>query len=327
RGDVPVLLGPASLREHLASKLNLALTPRQVNLLMKKFDTEGRGSIDLRDVFGNALLVRRRRTGQKKPDSLSENTFGTRDNPPSCNRTSRSRLTHLETAEDKLATVAAQMFQGSRSSNVLRASYSTRISGIEFRHFLRGFDCGLTAEEEKKLERKFIHVPTGTVSINAFMEDFKKLGRQKVRGIEDIECVSKNPMIMQSVITSTDAISISAGDKPIELQHTVRMPLRDGSYVHIKEKLPSGTGTVEQVYDPLLSHIAVSSDVEPSPQPTARPSRSGEVERREDDEVEETESEGAIESYNQEDEHRTVAFVRGRSLSEGQSRSTSGLSL
>ena len=56
RGGKVELLGPAALRERISSELMLQLTTREITQLIKKFDTEKRGSVDLGKKFLGALF-------------------------------------------------------------------------------------------------------------------------------------------------------------------------------------------------------------------------------------------------------------------------------
>lgn len=191
-------------------------------MLMAKFDLDRRGSINLADLFGNAILISKKRPNGKLSSraSLSTDCLGS-----DLDTTSTKRfISEASGLDEKLAVVAVDILGGvSRHSGVLRTS-ATHISSIEFRHLLKDLDCGLNKSEVKMLERKYMHVPTGSISIVAFLEDFKKLGRKRQQHLQAIGERSEYVSGMQSAIIASEVASLGGGDR-IEFKHVVRMTL------------------------------------------------------------------------------------------------------
>ena len=319
RGGKPILLGPTELRERLCSWLQVKTTPQEVTLLMKKFDTEGRGVVDLRDIFGNALLVSKKRGGGKREDMSRSSWRDTDCGKSSHTVTSRqgnirhSRQATLQRAEEKLATVAAQMLCGSRSAAVLRSHSESRISGIEFRHLLKGLECGLSGEEEKLVERRYMHVPSRKIEMVGFWEDLKRLGHMALRRAGDGAAGGRGGTSMESVITTTDSITSNTGDAPIELQHAVRVTMRDGMSSRILDLCQEESNMTAEIATPAApsDELTLQTDVN-----RTLPDSAGEKTSNDDH----RDSEGVAAGCNQKDEHASVAFSRVRSISDGHYR-------
>jgi hypothetical protein len=248
------LLGPTALRERLASEFQLPLSSREVNLLMGKFDLDRRGSVDLADVFGNAILISKKKSPNGKMSRRDSSSLAAEDSESNIDtRSARSKASLAPAAvlEEKLAVVAADALRGgSRNSSLMRMT-STRISNIEFRHILKELDCGVTKREEKMLERKYKHVPTGNISLTTFLDDFKKLGRKRQQYLDSIEGKGEEMTSMQSRITATEGTSSLGGPDRIEFQHAVRVSRNSKAVVVDTPTMMSPCATVDSE-DPLV---------------------------------------------------------------------------
>lgn len=164
----------------------------------------------------------------RRGPSLDSSLLGTEDvesDSDTRNARPKASLTPAAVLEGKLAAVAADALLGtSQHSSLLRMS-AARISSIEFRHILKEFDCGVTKSEEKMLERKYKHVPTGTISLAIFLEDIQKLGRRRQQYLDSMEGKSEEDVSsMLSKITATEGTSsLQGGSDRIEFQHAVRV--------------------------------------------------------------------------------------------------------
>lgn len=192
---------PTFLRTEIAKLLRICLSPKDLSFLMKRFDTDCVGTVDIIEIFGCAKLIYFQHTqeglmeeSQKKQLEERKNLFAQR----SAFFLSKSEVLNdcLISIQNKINTCALKS-----TKETLRSIKSCRgiLSIKEFKSLLSELGLEFCTREESMLIKKYYQVETDSVNGAEFRFDFEKV----VRGAKRAD----------AFITTPDTVAQSLGNR------------------------------------------------------------------------------------------------------------------
>lgn len=270
-------------------------------MLVEKFDVEKRGSVNLADVFGNAILISKKKSSQHRGGGSVHGSNGLDISSLVSSSTAEggrsAKSSPLDAIWEKLGGVAADIVRGGTLQGSFLRSTSTRISAIEFKHIIMGLDCGISRREVKLLERKYAHVSTGSILMSKFIEDFKKVGNERLLDSENDLSQLQGFNSTESIIIASEGAPTQPGGDHIEFHHKVRR-VKPTLQSHAAEPTATPSDSNDQ---PPINRWCSSSDPPPEEQvadedkkSTALDTVSGNNQRDDDDSYHSDDSRGEV---------------------------------
>lgn len=194
RGKVE-LVPPTALIARIYADFKVSLSTADVAIIMRKFDVQQRGVVDIADVLGHAKNVFSKTQHLDTMDELAREAEIQRKLLLEKRAEHRAKIggkdidgTEIEGTMkrdamkniiDKLSAAAYDAIR-TKSLRCLNTARS-KLSPQEFRAILMELSCGLSSREAFLLERRYIQGQTGTVDVAVFRAEFIALGKDMIR--------------------------------------------------------------------------------------------------------------------------------------------------
>lgn len=211
------LVPPTTLIARLNAEFKVHISTADIAILMRKFDVEQRGVVDMVDVLGSAKNAHAKTIytdameGLQRETEIQKKLLIERRNEHKLKQggkeldgtevegTQKKRI--MEVVIEKLSAAAydAIRLKQLKPLNACRL----KLSPVEFKALLATLDCKLSARESFFLERRYFQGATGTVDAAMFRSEFVALGKDMIRD-------SRRSIAMQGFIRA-----LSRGDAPV----------------------------------------------------------------------------------------------------------------
>ena len=186
---------PTSLIARLHAEFKVHISTSEIATLMKKFDIDKRGVVDIVDVLGSAKNVYSKTIYDDNMEEIQRETEVQKKLLVEKRAEFKAKLggkevdgTEIEGTlkKDTMKSIIEKLSMAAYDAIRLKAlkplnSCRLKLSPFEFKNLLVTLDCKLCARESFLLERRYFQGQTGTIDAAMFRSEFIALGKDMIR--------------------------------------------------------------------------------------------------------------------------------------------------